>query len=622
MESTSLLWLAFVYLTAGVISVPIAQRLGLGSVLAYLIAGLLIGPFVLHLVGDQTDIMHFAEFGVVIMLFLIGLEVRPAVLWNMRGAFFGLGGAQVIATSAALAAAGMATGLDWRPALALGLCLSLSSTAIVLQTFQEKGLQHTSAGTAAFGILLFQDVATIPMFAALPLLAMGSIGQDMPGHGLLDAYPAWIQALAVLAAVLLIIGAGRYLTRPAFRFIAQTRSREIFTASALLLVIAVALLMEAVGLSPALGAFLAGVVLADSEFRRELEGDIEPFRGLLLGLFFISVGASINLQLVWDQPMRLALFVAGLMVIKALVIYVVTRLFGMQGRAASLTAVALAQGGEFAFVLLGIAVASGLIAADLSALTVAAVALSMALTPITLIAYKRWCSLSLSSTSEQPGNESFDERPDVVVAGFGRFGQIAARLLIVNGFKTSTLDSSAEQVELVRRFGRRVYYGDATRLDLLRASGAAEAKLLIVAIDDRDQAEKLVELAARHFPNLKILARAYDRRHAYRLLDKGAHAVERETFEAGLTLGAQALEALGMHKPQATRAARLFRHHDEKMFKALAEVWSDEERFVIASKETSDRMNELLAADIQSMLNEPDAGAAAPASDNMEGKPA
>jgi monovalent cation:proton antiporter-2 (CPA2) family protein len=612
MENTGLLWLAFVYLTAGVISVPIAQRLGLGSVLAYLIAGLLIGPFVFHLVGDQTDIMHFAEFGVVIMLFLIGLEVRPAVLWNMRGVFFGLGGAQVIATSVMLGAAGMAAGLDWRPALALGLCLSLSSTAIVLQTFQEKGLQHTVAGTAAFGILLFQDVATIPMFAALPLLAMGSTGQEVQGHGLLTAYPAWLQALAVLAAVLLVIGAGRYLTRPAFRFIAQTRSREIFTASALLLVIAVALLMEAVGLSPALGAFLAGVVLADSEFQRELEGDIEPFRGLLLGLFFISVGASIDLHLIAAKPLQLALFVAGLMIIKALVIYVVARLFGMQGRAATLTAVALAQGGEFAFVLLGIVSVSGLIAADLSAMAVAAVALSMALTPITLLGYKRWCSVGLSSPPEQPGNEAFDERPDVVVAGFGRFGQIAARLLIVNGFKTSTLDSSAEQVELVRRFGRRVYYGDATRLDLLRASGAAEAKLLIVAIDDRDQAEKLVELAARHFPNLKILARAYDRRHAYRLLDKGAHAVERETFEAGLTLGAQALEALGMRKPQATRAARLFRLHDEKMFKALAAVWSDEERYVIASRETSERMNELLAADIQSMLNEPDGGATKP----------
>ncbi|UYO92496.1 monovalent cation:proton antiporter-2 (CPA2) family protein [Pollutimonas sp. M17] len=614
MESTGLLWLAFVYLTAGVISVPIAQRLGLGSVLAYLIAGLLIGPFVFHLVGDQTDIMHFAEFGVVIMLFLIGLEVRPAVLWSMRGVFFGLGGAQVAATSAALAAAGMAAGLDWRPALALGLCLSLSSTAIVLQTFQEKGLQHTAAGTAAFGILLFQDVATIPMFAALPLLAMGGTGQTMPEHGMLNAYPAWIQALAVLAAVLLVIAAGRYLTRPAFRFIAQTRSREIFTASALLLVIAVALLMEAVGLSPALGAFLAGVVLADSEFRRELEGDIEPFRGLLLGLFFISIGASIDLQLVGSRPLQLGLFVTGLMIIKALAIYLVARLFGMRGRAATLTAVALAQGGEFAFVLLGIASASGLIAADISSLAVAAVALSMALTPITLIAYKRWCSLGLSSATGQPENGAFDERPDVVVAGFGRFGQIAARLLIVNGFKTSTLDSSAEQVELVRRFGRRVYYGDATRLDLLRASGAAEARLLIVAIDDRDQAEKLVELAARHFPNLTILARAYDRRHAYRLLDKGAHAVERETFEAGLTLGARALEALGMHKAQATRAARLFRHHDERMFTALADVWGDEERFVIASRETSDRMNELLAADIQSMLNEPDAGADAAAS--------
>ncbi|MGB3287992.1 MAG: monovalent cation:proton antiporter-2 (CPA2) family protein [Burkholderiaceae bacterium] len=612
MESTSLLWLAFIYLTAGVISVPIAQRLGLGSVLAYLIAGLLIGPFVLHLVDDQTSIMHFAEFGVVIMLFLIGLEVRPSVLWSMRGVFFGLGGAQVVVTSAALAAAGMAAGLDWRPALALGLCLSLSSTAIVLQTFKEKGLQNTPAGTASFGILLFQDVATIPMFAVLPILAAGSASQELAGQGPLDSHPGWVQALAVFAAVLLVIGAGRYLTRPAFRFIANTRSREIFTASALLLVVAVALLMEAVGLSPALGAFLAGVVLADSEFRRELEGDIEPFRGLLLGLFFISVGASINLQLVWSQPLQLALFVAGLMVIKAVAIYLVARLSGMQGRSAVLTAVALAQGGEFAFVLLGIASVLGLISADISAMAVAAVAISMALTPITLIGYKRWCSHSLSSTPAQPESGNFDDRPDAIVAGFGRFGQIAARLLIVNGYKTSTLDSSAEQVELVRRFGRRVYYGDATRLDLLRASGAAEAKLLIIAIDDRDQAEKLVELAASHFPNLKILARAYDRRHAYRLLDAGAHVVERETFEAGLTLGAQALEALGMGGAQAARAARLFRHHDEKIFKELAQVWSDEERFVIASRETSDRMNELLASDIQSMLHEPDAGTEPP----------
>ncbi|TAL90820.1 MAG: potassium transporter, partial [Candidimonas sp.] len=379
----------------------------------------------------------------------------------------------------------------------------------------------------------------------------------------------------------------------------------IFTASALLLVIAVALLMEVVGLSAALGAFLAGVVLADSEFRRELEGDIEPFRGLLLGLFFISVGASMDLGLVASKPITLLAFVAGLMFVKMAVVYLIARLFGVEGRAAALTATALAQGGEFAFVLLGLASALGVIPGDISALATAAVAVSMALTPLTLIGYQRWCSRGLSSLPD-PVNEAFDDRPDAIVAGFGRFGQIAARLLIVNGFKTSTLDASAEQVELVRRFGRRVYYGDATRLDLLRASGAADAKLLIVAIDDRDQAEKLVEIAAQHFPNLQILARAYDRRHAYRLLDKGAHIVERETFEAGLTLGAEALKTLGLKDVQAARATRLFRRHDENMFQALAQVWGDDERFMIASKETSERMNELLAADLQNMLQEPE----------------
>lgn len=609
MEAAGLLWLALVYLAAGVISVPIAKRLGLGSVLGYLIAGVVIGPFALHLVADQTGVMHFAEFGVVIMLFLIGLEVRPAVLWKMRGVFFGLGGAQVAGTGLALAGAGMACGLDWRSAVALGFILSISSTAIVLQTFEEKGLMHTSAGSAAFGILLFQDVSTIPMFAALPLLTIGGSGPTQtPQHeGILAGFPAGMQALAILAAVMLIIVAGRYLTRPAFRYIAATRSREIFTASALLLVIAVALLMEAVGLSPALGAFLAGVVLADSEFRRELEGDIEPFRGLLLGLFFISVGAGIDVTLIVTKPLLLTAFVVGLMAIKTLVIYMVARAFHIERRAAVLTAVALAQGGEFAFVLLGIASASAIITTDISVLATAAVAISMALTPITLIGYRRWCSGNLAPASE-PGNEAFDERPDAIVAGFGRFGQIAARLLIVNGFKTSTLDSSAEQVELVRRFGRRVYYGDATRLDLLRASGAADARLLIVAIDDRDQAENLVEIAARHFPNLKILARAYDRRHAYRLLDKGAHVVERETFEAGLALGAQALKTLGFKDTQASRAAQLFRRHDDNMFQALAQVWGDEERFIVATRETSERMNELLSADIRDMLQEPEAG--------------
>lgn len=602
MEDASLLPLAVVYLTAGVIAVPIARRLGLGSVLGYLIAGILIGPFTLQLVGNYSGVMHFAEFGVVIMLFLIGLEVRPSVLWAMRGVLFGLGGAQVVLTALVLAAAILALGLDWRAALALGFILSLSSTAVVLQTFAEKGLQHTSAGTATFGILLFQDISTIPMFAALPLLVLGA-GQAAGPGDMLAQFPAWMHAMAVMAAVALIIIAGRYLTRPIFRFIADTRSREIFTATALLLVIAVTLLMETVGLSAALGAFLAGVMLADSEYRRELESDIEPFRGLLLGLFFISVGAGINVGFIVQHLVLVAALVIGLMAIKALMIFAIARVFRVDSRAASLTAVALAQGSEFAFVMLGIAQANGIIETRISVLATAAVAISMALTPLALMGYQRWCTRSLSSGPE-PENDAFDDRPDVIVAGFGRFGQIAARLLIVNGFKTSTLDASAEQVELVRRFGRRVYYGDATRLDLLKASGAADAKLLIVAIDDRDQAETLVEIAARHFPNLKILARAYDRRHTYRLLEKGAHIVERETFEASLTLGAEALKFLGFKDFQAERAARLFRRHDENVFRALAPVWKDEERFIIASKETSDRMNDLLAADIQSMLQE------------------
>lgn len=604
MDDASLMPLAVVYLTAGVIAVPVARRLGLGSVLGYLVAGVLIGPFTLHLVSNHTGIMHFAEFGVVIMLFLIGLEVRPSVLWAMRGILFGLGGAQVIATGLVLAAAIMALGLEWRAALALGFILSLSSTAVVLQTFVEKGLQHTSAGTATFGILLFQDISTIPMFAALPLLAADSGGASDVSDSLLQ-FPAWIHALAVLAAVALIIVTGRYLTRPIFRFIADTRSREIFTATALLMVIAVTMLMEAVGLSAALGAFLAGVMLADSEYRRELESDIEPFRGLLLGLFFISVGASINIGLIGANLATLAALVVGLMAIKMLVIFGVARAFHVEGRGAALTAAALAQGSEFAFVMLGIASSSGIIEARISVMATATVAISMALTPLVLMGYQRWCTSSLSSSPE-PGNDAFGERPDVIIAGFGRFGQIAARLLLVNGFKISTLESSAEQVELVRRFGRRVYYGDATRLDLLQAAGAADARLLIVAIDDRDQAETLVEIAAQHFPNLKILARAYDRRHTYRLLDKGAHVVERETFEASLTLGAEALKELGFKEAQANRAARLFRQHDETVFRELAPVWKDEERFIIASKETSDRMNDLLAADIQSMLHEPE----------------
>jgi glutathione-regulated potassium-efflux system ancillary protein KefC/glutathione-regulated potassium-efflux system protein KefB len=605
MHGQSLLIQALVYLTAGVFSVPIAKRLGMGSVLGYLIAGAVIGPFALSLVGQQADVMRFAEFGVVILLFLIGLEVRPALLWSLRGTIFGLGGAQVGATAAVVAGAALLFGLDWKSALAVGFVMAMSSTAIVLQTLEEKGLRQGPVGQTAFGVLLLQDLAVIPLFAILPLLAPTSHMAAPVDHGanLLAGQPAWLQAAAGLAAVAAVVGGGRYLVRPVFRFIASARLREIFTASALLLVIAVAVLMELVGLSPALGAFLAGVVLAESEFRRELETDIEPFRGLLLGLFFITVGASLDFNVVLGQPLALAGTVVGVMTLKGVVMFALGRMGGLNRRDASATAVSLSQVGEFAFVLLGLIAANGVIGPGPTAFLTAAVALSMALTPLAMAGFE-WISGMIEARKGRPApdNAPFDEgAPDVIIAGFGRFGQMPGRLLVANGFKTVVLDSSIEQIDLLRRFGRKVYYGDATRLDLLRQAGIEQAKVLIVAIDDRDQASQLVETARHTWPHLKILARAWDRRHAYDLLRRGADEVERETFESALSLGARALRALGFRAHRAHRAANLFRVHDLKSFKALAPLSGQEEGYVLAVRDAASTMERLLKADMDTL---------------------
>jgi monovalent cation:proton antiporter-2 (CPA2) family protein len=609
MQGQTLLIQALVYLTAGVFSVPIAKRLGMGSVLGYLIAGAVIGPFALSLVGQQADVMKFAEFGVVILLFLIGLEVRPALLWSLRGTIFGLGGAQVGGTAAVVAGAALMFGLDWKSALAIGFVMAMSSTAIVLQTLEEKGLRQGPVGQTAFGVLLLQDLAVIPLFAILPLLAPANHAAAVAEHGanLLAGQPAWLQAAAGLAAVAAVVGGGRYLIRPVFRFIASARLREIFTASALLLVIAVAVLMELVGLSPALGAFLAGVVLAESEFRRELETDIEPFRGLLLGLFFITVGASLNFNVVMSQPLALAGTVVGVMVLKGLVMFVLGRSGGLNRRDASATAVSLSQVGEFAFVLLGLIAADGVIGPGPTAFLTAAVALSMALTPLAMAGFERICGMiEASKRKPAPENAPFDEgAPDVIIAGFGRFGQMPGRLLVANGFRTVVLDSSIEQIDLLRRFGRKVYYGDATRLDLLRQAGIEQAKVLIVAIDDRDQASQLVETARHTWPHLKILARAWDRRHAYDLLRRGADEVERETFEGALSMGGRALRMLGFRAHRAHRAANLFRVHDLNSFKALAPVAGQEESFVLAARDAASTMERLLKADMDTL--KPDA---------------
>ena len=611
MNGHSLLIQAMVYLAAGVVSVPIAKRLGLGSVLGYLIAGVLVGPGLLNLVGEPGEVQRFAEFGVVILLFLIGLEVRPALLWKMRTTIFGLGAAQLLSAAALVAIASMVFGLDWRTGAAVGLILAMSSTAIVLQSLEEKGLRQGPVGEASFGVLLFQDLAVIPLFALLPLLAPAGLAPIVGAQAVHDAslladLPGWAKPLAQLAAVAVVVVGGRYLTRPMFRFIAQARLREIFTASALLLVVAVAALMELVGLSPALGAFLAGVVLAESEFRRELETDIEPFRGLLLGLFFITVGAGLDLALVMAHPLLIAGLVVGLMALKVVAMYAAGRLFRHGHKTALTTAVALAQGGEFAFVLLGFVLGARVVDAELARLLTAIVAVSMAATPLVTAAYDRLV-LSRAETRDEPERLPFDEgAPDVVIAGFGRFGQIASRLLIANSFKVVLLDSSIEQIDIIRRFGWAVHYGDASRIDLLRTAGADKAKLLLVAIDDREKASEMVEAAAQAFPNLAIMARAYDRRHAYELLKTPRVSVERETFEGALNMGRKALLKLGLSERRASRAAGLFREQDDKLFRQLAPIAGEEEAYILATRDARETTERLLRAEMQKIAEEED----------------
>ena len=599
MNTDKVLIQALVYLAASVIAVPIAKRIGLGSVLGYLIAGAAIGPFALHLVGNQADVMGFAEFGVVILLFLIGLEVRPALLWTMRAAIFGLGAAQLGGIGLCLALAAILLGLPWQQALACGAILAMSSTAIVLQTLEEKGLRRGAVGTAAFGVLLFQDLSVIPLLVLLPLLAMARVvsatGPGSSGGGL----HGWLHAVAVLAAVAAIVAGGRYLTGPVFRFIAAARLREIFTATALLLVIAVTALMQLVGVSPALGAFLAGVMLAENEFRRELEADIEPFRGILLGLFFITVGASLDFGLVARHPFLVIGLTVGLMAIKAEAMTRLGRLFHLTRADARMVGVSLCQGGEFAFVLTGFVITAHVLPAGLGRLLNAVVAVSMVLTPLVFLIHERVMTVPERSDGPAPAEPVFDAAPDVIVAGYGRFGQIAGRLIDANGFRTSVLDISTSQIDLLRRFGRRVQYGDASRLELLHAAGAAQAKLLVIAIDDREKALELVETARHAFPQLVILARAWDRRAAYELLAHGADAVERETFEGSLAMGREALERLGEARASgASGGGDLPSSGQEAVREAAAALGRrDDEGFVLASRQSAATLEKLLTAE-------------------------
>jgi len=584
-----------IYLLAAVAAVPLAKRLGLGAVLGYLLAGIVIGPWGLELITEVEHILHFSEFGVVLLLFLIGLELEPKRLWSLRRRIFGWGSAQVAAVSLALLAAAVACGIDWKVALISALGLSLSSTAIALATLGERKLNATPAGAAGFSILLFQDIAAIPMMAAVPLLGVAAVQGS--GQG-------WLHAGKVVAVVALLIFGGRYLIRPVLRIIAKTNMREIFTAFSLLLVIATCLLMQWVGMSMALGTFLAGVLLADSEYRHALESDIEPFKGLLLGLFFIAVGMSVDFGIFLAQPWLIVGLVSGFLLIKIGVMYSLAKCFGLPPKQQFFFAFLLSQGGEFAFVVFGAAASANVLSPRISSILVVVVALSMVVTPLLLLLYDRILAPRLDATSQPPDDAMTQQNHPVIIAGFGRFGQIIGRLLHANGISMTVLDHDPEQIELLRKFGFKVFYGDATRIDLLRTAGAAEARLLVIAIDDVDESLRLVDAVRHAFPDLTIAARARNITHLYDLMDRGVTILERETFESALQMGQQVLRQLDFGAYAARQAAMKFRAHNIKTLNALYPHYKDQAQMVSMATQAREELEAMFAHDNDAMEKE------------------
>lgn len=616
------LYQASVYLAAAVIAVPLAARLGLGSVLGYLTAGILIGP-VLGLVGAETQsLQHFAEFGVVMMLFLIGLELEPRALWNMRHRLIGLGGAQLVLTMGLVMAVAIAMGEDLATATAIGAIFSLSSTAIVLQTLSEKGLMQTKGGRSAFSVLLTQDIAVIPMLALLPLLATGIPAQISPDGSILrpadmakadtahhnmslvEGLPGWGVTLVTLGAVALVILAGIYLTRPLFRFIHHARLREMYTAFALLIVLGIAFLMTAVGLSPALGTFLAGVVLANSEFRHELESDIEPFKGLLLGLFFITVGAGINFTILLKSPTSLIGLTLLLILLKGGVLYGLGRVFKLKGRDQWLFTLSLAQAGEFGFVLLSFTVQQRIIPQGLGDRLLLIVTLSMLITPLLFIIYDQ-LSRRMGDSGPQHAEDEIDEQGPVIIAGIGRFGQIVNRLVQSSGFNTVVLDHDMETIQLMRRFGFKGFFGDPTRPELLHAAGLAEARVLVVALDSPEATNRLVTYARRERPDLHIIARAHDRTHVFQLYKAGADDIVREMFDSSLRAGRYVLENIGLSEYEAAQAEDVFYHHDRQAIRELAQLWdptipaAQNEAYINRAKELEKELEAALALHLE-----------------------
>lgn len=586
---------AFVYLTAAVVAVPIARHFGFGSVLGYLGAGVLIGPWLLGLVGNDQDVLHFAEFGVVMMLFLIGLELNPKRLWHMRGPILGLGGVQVAVTGLALIGIAMMFGLSWQTALVIAMVLSLSSTAIVIQSLQERGWMNEPAGQNAFSVLLFQDIIVIPFIALIPLLGVADVSATDTGLS------GWQQAVAVVVVVAGLVAVGHFLTPPVFRFIAKARIPEIFTALALLIVVGVALLMQKIGLSPALGAFLAGVVLAENEYRHEIESDIEPFKGLLLGLFFISVGASINFGLIIDQPGLIIGLAIGLMLLKGGLLWFIGAKLSFRER--TLFALALAQGGEFAFVLLGYALTAQAVTPQLAEILIAAVAISMLLTPLILLVYEkvlmpRFRHADSPNEGEQEAGPEKEGSP-VLIVGFGRFGQVVGRLLMANNIGVTVLDDSPSQIRWLRKFGFRVFYGDGGRTDILHSAGADEAQTIVITVSENERSLAIVEKVQKHFPHLRIMVRATDRVHAYDLIKAGVapENLIRETHSSAVDLSVGILRQFGMRGHQAWRAGQVFKHYDNGILAEMAEMSDDEQNYITRANQHKEMLAKTLSED-------------------------
>ena len=580
-------WLGnmLIYLAAALLCVPLAVRLGLGAILGYLAAGVAIGPAGLGLISDVETILHFAEFGVVLMLFMIGLELEPHRLWAMRRDVFGGGGAQLLACGGLLAGAGLVLGLPVGTALLLGLTLALSSTAITVRTLNERNLLPTPVGQLTFGILLFQDIAAIPLIALPSLLGQsGGTEGSQVSMGL---------GLAVIAGIL---AAGQYIASPALRLIARTGIRELFTAVALLIVVVIAVLMQRAGLSMALGAFIAGVVLAKSEYRHALEADLEPFKGLLLGLFFIAIGMSIDLTLLAARPGAVLALTGSLLLLKLLALRTLAGPLGVSAAQRWLLAALLAPGGEFAFVILGLTAQAGMIPREQAALLTLSVALSMATTPFLLLAYERGLAPRYATPPPEPETIPMQESP-VIIAGFGRFGQIVGRLLFANGITATVLDHDPDQITLLRRFGFQVFYGDATRLDLLEAAGIAKARLLVVALDDVDANLRLVDVVREHYPRLTVVARARNVSHLFGLMNRNVEHIERETFEAALRSGRRVLRELGFGAHEARLAADTFRRHDLAALDAMRPHYQDEIQLISLAQTARDELSDLFERD-------------------------